>query len=229
MADASEHELPTVGEAGAPFNPLHAARSVGQSLLINGVCPYLLYRVLRPHYPDGSVMPLVYASIFPLVGLVFGLIRTRMVDFIALLALFEISYNVVTALLASNVHWAVILRSSEGFIVSAAFLVFTLIGRPPIRYIARQFAAGTDPLRLKEFANADAADRGRTFFFASMVWVVVILFQTLLNLALAMTITPANYLLSAQFVNIAINVTMVVWTIRFTSRRLERHQPAAVI
>jgi hypothetical protein len=227
MAEAQEHELPTVGEAGAPFNPLHALRSVGQSIFVNGVCPYILYRVLQPHYPDGSVMPLVYASIFPLVGLALGLIRTRMVDFIAVLALFEISYNVVTALLASTVHWAVILRSSEGFIVSAAFLVLTLVGLPPIPYIARQFATGNDPVKLKEFAFADAADKGRTFFLASMAWVVSILFQTSLNLALAMTVTPANYLLFAQFVNIAFNVAMVAWTIRFTSRRLESYRPTA--
>ena len=82
-------------------------------------------------------MPLVYASIFPLARLILGLIRTRMVDFIAVLALFEISYNVVTALLASNVHWAVVLRSSEGFLVSAAFLVFTLIGLPPVHSLYR--------------------------------------------------------------------------------------------
>src|SRR5271154_7201060 len=159
-------ELPTVGEAGATFNPLHAIRSIGLSLFINGVCPYLLYRVLQPHYPDGSVVPLVYASVFPLVGLVLGLIRTRTVDFIAVLALFEISYNIVTALAASNVHWAIILRASEGFLVSGAFLVFTLIGHPPIRYIARQFAAGSDPVKRREFAAADAADKGRTFFIA---------------------------------------------------------------
>jgi hypothetical protein len=222
------HELPTVGEAGASFNPLHALRSVGQSILINGVCPYLLYRVLQPHYPDGSVVPLVYASIFPLVGLLLGLIRTRTVDFIAVLALFEISYNIVTALAASNVHWAIILRASEGFIVSGAFLVFTLIGHPPIRYIARQFAAGSDPVRRREFAAADAADKGRTFFIASMVWVVGILLQTSLNVGLAFTVTPANYLLFAQFLNVAVNVSMVVWTIRFTSRRLEHYRTPAV-
>jgi hypothetical protein len=227
MVDTQEHELPTVGEAGASFNPLHAMRSVGQSLLVNGVCPYILYRVLQPHYPDGSVMPLVYASIFPLLGLALGLIRTRMVDFIAVLALFEISYNVVTALLAANVHWAVVLRSSEGFFVSAAFLFFTVIGHPPIRYISRQFAAGNDPVKLKEFAFADAADKGRTFFIASMAWVFAILIQTTINLTLAMTLSRANYLLFSQFVNIAVNVTMVVWTIRFTSRRLEAYRLVA--
>lgn len=218
-------EFPTIGEAGAPFNPLHAARSIGFSLLVNGVCPYLLYRVLQPHYPAASVMPLVYASIFPLVGLVLGHIRTRMVDFIAVLALFEISYNIATALAASNVHWAIILRSSEGFFVATAFLVFTLLGHPPIFYIARQFIAASGPTTLRDFEKANALDKRRTFFIASFAWVASILFQTSLNLALAMTVTPANYLLIAQFLNTGISAAMIVWTIRFTSTRLERYRP----
>jgi hypothetical protein len=224
MTDTTPHVLPTVGEAGAAFNPLHAVRSIGASLFINGVCPYLLYRVLQPHYPAGSVVPLVYASIFPLSGLVLGHIRTRTLDFIAVFALFEISWNVATALAAANVHWAMILRSSEGFAVATAFLVFTLSGFPPIFYIARQFAAGSDPARRKVFAAVDAADKGRTFFLASMVWVVGVLIQTSLNITLALSVTPANYLLLAQFLNITINVLLVTWTIRFTSRRLEPYR-----
>jgi len=219
------NELPTVGEGGASFNPLHAARSVGISIFVNGVCPYLLYRVLQPHFPAGSVVPLVYASIFPLLGLVFGLVRTRATDFIAVLALFEISYNIATALAASNVHWAIILRSVEGYVVASIFLALTLAGFPPIFYIARQFAAGNDPARRQMFAAANAADTGQTFRIASLVWVVGISFQTSLNLTLALTVSPANYLLFTQFVNVTMNVLMVVWTIRFTSRRLGRYAP----
>jgi hypothetical protein len=222
-------ELPTIGEAGAGFNPLHALRSIVYSLAVNGLCPYLLYRVLQPHYPAGSVIPLIYASVFPLAGLVLGLIRTRTVDFIAVLALFEISYNVTTALLASTLSWAVILHSSEGFIVSALFLIFTLIGRPPIFYISRQFAAGPDPERRRIFAAINEADKGRTFVLASLVWVVGILLQTLFNLTLALYLTPANYLLAAQVVNITFNVSLVAWTIRFSRTRLARVQlPAPV-
>jgi hypothetical protein len=218
-------ELPTVGEAGAVFNPLHAARSIGLSIFINGVCPYILYRMLAPHYPAGSVTPLVYASFFPILGLVLGHIRTRMIDFIAVLALFEISYNIVTALAAPNVHWAIVLRSSEGFIVASVFLGLTLARHPPIFYIARQFVTAGNPARREGFLAAHVADKGRTFTIASLAWVAAILIQTSLNLTLALTITPANYLLSAQFLNTTINVAMVAWTIRFTSRRLERYAP----
>ena len=220
-------ELPTIGEAGATFNPLHAVRSIGFSLFVNGVCPYLLYRVLQPHYPAGSVVPLVYASIFPLLGLVLGHIRTRSIDFIALLALFEISYNVVTALVAANVHLAIVLRSSEGFFVATVFLAATLLGYPPIFYIARQFMAASGPAMLRDFETANALDKRRTFFITSFAWVASILVQTSLNVALAMTVTAANYLLIAQFLNTAISVSMIAWTIRFTTVRLERYRTAA--
>jgi hypothetical protein len=220
-------ELPTIGEAGAPFNPLHAVRSIGLSLFVNGVCPYLLYRLLQPHYPAGSVIPLVYASIFPILGLVLGHIRTRSVDFIAVLALFEISWNIVTALMAANVHWAIILRSSEGFVVASAFLIATLLGFPPIFYISRQFIAASGPATLRNFDAASVLDKRRTFYIASFAWVASITLQTSLNIGLAMTVSAANYLLIAQFLNTGVNVAMIAWTIRFTTVRLERYRPAA--
>jgi hypothetical protein len=226
MTDVTQ-ELPAIGETGAPFDPRHAIRSILYSLAINGLCPYLLYRLLQPHYAAGSVMPLLFASLFPLAGLAFGLIRTRTVDFIAIFALFEISWNVTTALLASSLGWAMILRSSEGFSVAAFFLVFTLVGHPPIFYIARQFAAGSDPERQRRFAAVNATDKGRTFVLASLVWVAGITAQTLLNLTLALNLTPANYLLAAQVTNITINIAMVVWTIRFARTRLDRYRTPA--
>jgi hypothetical protein len=221
MADETR-ELPTVGEAGAAFSPVHAVRSVIISLFVNGVCPYLLYRTLQPHYPAGSVIPLIWASIFPFTGLVAGLIRTRTVDYIAIIALFEISWNVTTALLASTLGWAMILRSSEGFVIAALILVSTLIGLPPMFYMSRQFAAGADPVRRARFAAVNAADKSRTFTIVSLVWVVGILAQTCLNLTLAIILSPPNYLLASQVISITVNVSLVVWTIRFTRGRLER-------
>ncbi len=183
--------------------------------------------MLQPHYPAGSVVPLVYASIFPVLGLILGHIRTRTIDFIALLALFEISWNVVTAVAAANVHWAIILRSSEGFIVASVFLIATLLGHPPIFYIARQFMAASGAAALRDFETASARDKRRTFFIASYAWVVSISLQTSLNLVLATTVSAANYLLIAQFLNTGVSVSMIAWTIRFTTVRLERYRTAA--
>ena len=74
---------------------------------------------------------------------------------------------------------------------------------------------------------ANFLDKRRTVVIASFAWVVSITLQTSLNIALAVTVTPANYLLIAQFLNTGINVAMIAWTIRFTTVRLERYRPPA--
>src|ERR1051326_4735262 len=135
-------ELPSLAQAQNGFSRAQTLRSFAQSFFLNGLCPYLLYRYLEPKFPDGSLLPLLYASVFPVIGLVYGIVRKRTVDFIALIALFEISINVTATLLASNIRWALVARSTTGLLTATAFLTSALIGKPIIYYIARQFVAG---------------------------------------------------------------------------------------
>jgi hypothetical protein len=202
------------------FDPKTAMRSVGISIFVNGVLPFLLYKILAPHFASGSVMPLLYASVFPVVGLSVGFIRTRVVDAIAIFALFGIIYSVATMLLAGEVRLALILGSTQGFLISGVFFVSALIRRPILFFMVRQFVAGNDPARRVRFVAVDQADGGRTFFIATMVWSVGIALLGAIALGLALTLAPATYLLVNNIVNTAINVILLIWTIRFIRRRL---------
>jgi hypothetical protein len=202
------------------FDPKTAMRSVGISILVNGVLPFLVYKILAPHFPSGSVMPLLYASVFPVVGLSVGFIRTRVVDAIAIFALFGIVYSVATMLLAGEVRLALVLGSTQGFLIAGVFLVSALIRRPILFFMVRQFVAGNDLARRVRFLAVDKADGGRTFFIATMVWSVEIATLGAIALGLALTLPPATYLLVNNIVNTAINVILLVWTIRFVRRRL---------
>src|SRR5229473_1230077 len=62
------------------FDRRGALKSLGLSLTINALCPFLLYRVLRSHFPANSVMALLYATIFPVIGLILSLVRKHTVD-----------------------------------------------------------------------------------------------------------------------------------------------------
>lgn len=220
----SEVLVPAAEEVGLAteqaFDPKSAMRSVGMSIFVNGVLPFLAYKILAPHFSAGSVMPLLYASIFPMVGLSAGFIRTRVVDAIAIFALFGIVYSVATMLLAGEVRLALVLGSTQGFLISAVFFVSALIGRPILFFMVRQFVAGNDRARRTQFAAVDKADGGRTFFVATMVWSVGIALLGAIALGLALTLSPATYLLANNIVNTAINVVLVVWTIRFVRGRL---------
>ena len=198
-----------------------ALKSVGFSLLMNAVAPFAVYKILSPHFHPNSIVPLLYASAFPLLGLVIGLVRTRVIDVIAMFALFGIAYTLGTTLLAGEVHLALIFGATQGFVIAAGFLVSALINKPILFFIARQFTAGNDPAARARFAAIHELDGGRTFFAATMLWVVGILFQSGASLGLAFVLQPATYILVNNIINIAANIVLVVITIRFVRGRLE--------
>ena len=202
------------------FDPKAAMRSVGISIFVNGVLPFLLYKILAPHFPSGSVMPLLYASIFPVIGLAVGFIRTRVIDAIAIFALFGIVYSVATLFLAGEVRLALVLGSTQGFLIAGVFLASALMRRPIMFFMVRQFVAGNSVERRSRFAAVDKADGGRTFFVATMVWSAGIALLGLIALGFALTLPPATYLLVNNIVNTAVNVILLVWTVRFVRLRL---------
>ena len=210
------------------FRPSQAFRSFGSSFLINGILPFLVYKYLEPKFPQGAVEPLLYASIFPVLGLVLGIVRKRMVDFIAVIALFEISLNIVAIFVTPSIKWALVARNVNGLITATAFLISALIGRPIIFYISRQFVTAGDPERVKGFNAVNAADRGRTFFIATMVWAVALYCLSALNATLAFTLEPATYLLVAQITSMTVNISLIVWSIRFSRARLTPHVAAVI-
>jgi hypothetical protein len=220
----SEVLVPAAEEAvvanAQAFDPKTAMRSVGISIVVNGVLPFATYKILAPHFPSGSVIPLLYASVFPIIGLAFGFIRTRVVDAIAIFALFGLVYSLITMLLAGEVRLALILGSTQGFLIAGVFFVSALVRRPILFFMARQFVAGNDHARRAQFASVDAADGGRTFFIATMVWAVGIAALGATALGLALTLAPATYLLVNNIVNTAVNIILLVWTIRFMRTRL---------
>lgn len=219
LAPAAE-TTPALTQAPS-FDSKAAIRSVAVSIVVNAVLPFVAYKVLAPHFTSGSIMPLLYASIFPVLGLAVSLIRTRSIDAIAIFAIFGIAYSIATTLLAGEVHLALIVGSTQGFIIAAVFFVSALIGRPVFFYMARQFVAGNDATARERFHAVHEADGKRTFFIATMVWAAAVALLGLLSLFLAFVLEPATYLLVNNGVNIAVNLVLVGWTIRFTRSRLE--------
>jgi|SRR5579871_254098 len=222
----SEAGLPAVEAAvvdhGTRFDPRKAFQSVAISILVSGVCPFILYKFLVPHYPNGSVMPLLWASGFPVLGLLASYLQTRAIDFIAVIALFSISYSVVATVIAGEIRLAMILGATQGFVIAAIFGISALIRRPVLFYITRQFVAGNDTAARERFNAVSHADGGRTFSIATAVWVMGIILMGIASIALAILLAPPTYLLLNNIINTAVNIVLVVWTIRFIRPRLTR-------
>lgn len=213
-------ELPTLAQAQSGFSRAQAFRSFGLSILINGVCPAILYSYLAPYFAKESPTPLLYASLFPLFGLFLGIIRKRMIDFIAVIALFEITINIAAIFVTPSIRWALVARSLNGYLTGTAFLASALIGKPIIYYIARQFATGGDPARTKGFDAVNALDGGRAFRFATIIWAIGIYLQSTLTAVLALIVSTSVYLVVAPTISTTVNIVLIIWSIRYTQGRL---------
>lgn len=211
------------------LGPAQILRSLGVSLLINGLCPYLVYTFFAPQFPNGAVQPLVYASAFPVLGLVFGIARKRMVDMIAVVVLLAISINITAIFLTPSIKWALVARSLNGLFTATVLLVSALIGRPLFYYVARQFVMANDPARIEGFDAANAIDRKRTFTRVTFVWATGVYALCGLNMTLALYLPPANYLLVSQITSFTLIIGLIVWTIRFTRTRLTRRAPVTQV
>jgi hypothetical protein len=216
----SEQSIPA-GAAPRDFDRKAAYRSIAISLIVNGALPYAIYKFLAPHYSPTSVIPFVYASVFPVVGLAANYIRSRVIDMIAVIALVGLGYAAVVELLSSDIRIAMIMHSTQGFVIAALFLGSVLIGKPIIFYIARQFATGNDPVFRQQFTMANDYDGGRACRNATLVWVVGLIGLGIGGNVLARTLSAADYLLFSNVMSIGANVVLVVWTIRYVSVHLE--------
>jgi hypothetical protein len=215
-------EASSPGSATSGFNRAQTFRSIGLSIVINAVCPYFIYRYLEPRFPPGSIAPLLVSTAFPLLGLMLGMARRRTVDYVAVISLVEISIGIVVALAASNVRLALVARALQGTLTGLFFLATVPIGHPIFYHIARQFVCGATPQIAGGFERAHQLDQGHTFRVVTVVWGIATILVSFTNVALATAVTPATYLLAAPVVGIGSNIALMVWTIRYSTRRFMR-------
>lgn len=206
---------------GEGYSAARTFRSIGISIVINAVLPYLIYRGLEPRFPEGSLTPLLASTVFPFLALLVGFIRRR-ADAIAIISLVEITISIVVTLVASNVEYALIARALQGTLTGIFFLLTIFAGRPLLYYIARQFIAAGSPAVLEGFTAANERDGKRTFKRLTGLWGVGTILVSIANVWLATHATPANYLLIAPILGVGSNVLMIVITIRYASSRLRR-------
>ncbi len=194
--------------------------SLGFSLTINALCPFLLYRALQSHFPENSVIPLLYATIFPIIGLILSLLRKRTVDAIAILVMAGLALHIVVTLLAPTVRVALVIRSFDGAAIGLVLVVSALIGRPIILYVAKQAVAGGTSERAASLNRIIENDSAQTFFTITLVWGIGLIAMSGLHVILALTVPPAEYLLVSPVVGVVTIIVLLAWSGRYVAARM---------
>ena len=92
-----------IPETAHSVNRASALRGLARSVFINVICTYFLYRLVAPHFPSGSLLPLAISGLLPLFGLTYGVVRQGSIDIIGLFAAEDIAVSLIALSLA---HYA---------------------------------------------------------------------------------------------------------------------------
>jgi hypothetical protein len=198
-----------------------ALRDLSASLVINALCPYLVYQYLAPQFAAGSMIPLACSSVFPIIGLGVSLVRQRSLDFIAVLALVEVVVGLAAIAVSNTPSQALIGRSLPNAALSVIFLISILINRPIMASITRQFVAGNDAGRRARFDQVATAPDGRHVFkVVTVVWTLALLVKCGVSLWSAESLTPAHFFLVSPAFNYGMDLVLVWWGIGYGYVRL---------
>ena len=195
-------------------------RSTAFSLTLNALCPYLLYRLLELRFPDESVLPLLYSSIFPIIGFLLGVLRKRMIDAISVIVFAGILFHVFVTVLSPNASVALVARSFQGAVIGACFLISTAIDRPIVFYVARQLVTAGVPEIHATFNAVVAADRGRTFRIMTTAWGCGLAIMSAVHVLLAMHLAHAQVVLISPIVGVGTDLLLLAWSVNYATRRL---------
>ncbi|HEY6451593.1 MAG TPA: VC0807 family protein [Steroidobacteraceae bacterium] len=202
------------------FDHAAARRSILASLILNALCPYLLFRALEPRFPAESILPLLYASLFPVIGFLLARRRKHGVDAIAVIALAGILIHLAVTVLAPNLSMALVLRALEGAIIGACLLVSAAIGRPVMLYVARQFVSAGVPGKRAGFEAMVARGAGRAFHVATIVWGCGLLLMSAVHVALAIYLPHADFVLVSPVLGVVTDVLLLAWSARYILRHV---------
>ncbi len=162
------------------------------SLLIGALAPVLVYSLASAYV--ATVPALLLAGVPPLAYSRYVWARTRSIDIISAAALFTLAVSLVVTLLIHDSHM-LLLRDAY---LTGAFgllcLFSVLVGRPLAGYVYRWAMAPTSE-QLAAMASQNSAERRKTIQrLITLIWAVVFLAETVLDVFLAYRLPTTGYL-----------------------------------
>jgi hypothetical protein len=215
-------------EVQSPMNPLMDGRGPNMrnlviTMVIDAALPFIVYQLLTPHFPAGSVVPLLIATIFPAFGNLISIIRQRRLDYLGFVILIGLVCSILFALITGNQKFLLIRESFLTLAYGIICLGSLLFPKPIMFFIGRHFATGNDPAKIA-FYNAlwQYPAFRRLNRLITVVWGVALLCEFAIRLVLVYTLTVAQALAILPIVTYAILIALVGWTIAVSKRGARR-------
>ncbi len=220
---------PAPAPEGAPYEPgVPSLRAMLPSIIFGAAVPLLVYNLVRSHV-HSEAQALIIAGVFPVLWVVFNLIRTRQVDFIGVIVLLGFVIGVVTSTLMGGNSYVLKARDSAFTAIFGLVCLVSIVtrGRPTIFFVGRYLSAGNDPEKKEAFDELHELPTGqRTFRVLTLVWGVGLLVEAGVRLVLAdSSVLPTNVFLAVSPVVSGICIgAMFIFTVLYSNRARAKAQ-----
>lgn len=215
-----------MGRMGTRRFILTSVRQLVPSLVLNIAGTVVLYSLLRPHFPASSIIPLLVASLCPVLGNVFSIARHRRVDLFGVMVLIGLAVSGIGVLLGGGER---LLLLRESFVTGATglvLLVSLLLPKPLGYYFARQLLTANDPAKAAWFAALwhDPAFR-RAMRGGTVFWGGLLLGEFGLRIALVLTLPVVLVLVVSPIVFNALIFGGVMVSAIWGGKLLRQYEP----
>ena len=192
-------------------------RNIVPSILINAVVPLVILQVLTPHFPNGSIWPLAIAGLFPALGTVVGIIRTRHVDFLGTIVLGGIVVSIAVAFVSGDQKLLLVRESAVTGAFGVACLVSLLFPRPIMFYFGRYFATGNNPEKVAWYNSLWQYPYFRYVNrVINIVWALAYLLEFAVRVVMIYTLPVAAMLAVSPVIIGVITVATIAWTMAYS-------------
>jgi hypothetical protein len=199
-------------------------RGLLPSLLLGAIVPFAAYTVLT-WQGVAEVPALIVAGVFPALGVVWSLARTRRADVIGLISLAFIIVGVATSFLTGNPQFILIKESILTGVFGLICLLSLLAPKPLMFYFGRQFASGGDPVRAAAFEDLWQYPQFRAVQRTiTIAWGGGYVLEALARIALTFVLPVAIFLIVSPVLAFGVTVALITWTMAYARRAARRGQ-----
>lgn len=188
-------------------------------IALNIAVPYAIYTIAHNYFGLSDITALTLSSVYPLFDIIREYIKDRTLNFISLIVLIATITGIIGALIGGNPRLILLRESLFTFLLGIVCFITLITGKPLMFYFAREFSAGKDPVKRKQFTQILQKKKAFSFFrLLTIVWGVVYVLEFLLKWYLIYTFSISASLLIAPISTYIVTFAALGWTFWYAKK-----------
>lgn len=196
------------------------------SIALNTIIPVVLYQLAKQLLSASELTALIFATLFPVGESVWGLVRERQLDPIAVVVLLGIAVDAGALFLGGSPRLLLLRESLFTGAFGAACFVSLVLPRPLMFYFGRYFMAGTDAVKRRNFDLSWTLPEVRHGNrLVTTVWGIVFVGELVIRIGLIDAVSAAWVLVISPLILGVLTVATIVWSLAYAHRMRQRVLP----